>query len=330
MQNIEKEPKMNNELLISSDEIRVQREKSVSEGRLVALGDLRGRTPAEHWTGSISLAKRLESADLSIKEVEDSFKTLPEFFVDSISGRPKRCGDGRTTKGYKPRIPYSQTPGLGVQNFGGTGGDATAKRLKEGYRPGATFGADIKKVIQTHTSDFAPGGHSDDHAHGDSTGCGAIDGQKRKNDILTDDKKSETIRSVLGFIYNSANLDFNNQLFDLATSNAKELSQYSDSYFKDKYTSLDLIEESSLEGVEVLSGTHNEVSLTLNLVENTTFDRDSYNQMSDNKIQNFNIDVWAILKEYGDNAIFVLIDDLATALDLTDGTLKVFARVPAK
>lgn len=301
---------------------------SESEGQIVALGPLRGETPREHWNGAISLEQRLDSGELSAEDVKAAHERVAKFFVPVTYGAPKRCGDGRTIDGYNISSSLWFKRGLGPQILGGTGGDATGVRLSKGYEPGATFTGDVSRTAVDHRSKFAPGDHTDDHAEGEKTGCGAIDGQVRKNEIHTDPERSKTVESVVKFIYKTADLPLPLDLFQELKANAQSINEHATEYFANKHKALDEISAVSPKGIEPLVGTHNEISLTLNFVDGTTFDRDAYNAQTDGKIQNFNIDVWAILQEHGENAGFVLADMVATALDLTDGSIDVFARVP--
>ncbi len=310
------------------DFINQDKEKSVEQGKIVPLGVLRQDTEPTHWTGTISLASRIDSGELTQSEVESQHQKLNYFFVDTKNGSPKRCGDGRPIEGYSPTDIDWYGKSRGAQLFGGTGGDAIGLRLAKGFTDGATFGEDVAITSNIFSGDFAPGGHIDNHAEGQKTGCGAIDGQVRKNDIINDADKFQTLEAVLTFLYEKAGMELSSDFFDKLKQNAESLHKNSTSYFSDKHNAQSKITEISPEGIEKLIGKHNETSLTLNFVEGTTFDRDRYSSDSDGKIQNFNIDVWAILKEHGANTGFVLADQIATALDLTDGSIEVFARVP--
>lgn len=307
-----------------------QQEMSAEQGHLISLGALRGDTPPEHWNGTISLASRLESGELNRGQVDAAHAKLPRFFTKAKIGAPKRCGDGRTIEGFDPLDSEWQARGLGVQIFGGTGGDATGIRLAKGYADGATFAGDVETTAKDHKSDFAPGDHTDSNAEGEKTGCGAIDGQIRKNEIYINPEQSQTLQTILTFVYDKAELPLPLDLFRKLKQNAQSVNDRATEYFADKHLALGAIEEQSPEGIEPLTGKHKETSLTLNFVEGTTFDRDNYNTETGGETQNFNVDVWAIIKEHGEDAAYVLADMIATALDLTDGTIEVFARVSSE
>ena len=290
---------------------------------LSVLGQMNEGTPSDDWTGGISLESRISSGELSEGEISSNLKNLPKYFVQIGSNSPKRCGDGRSRVLDQESDDKTDNlvDGLGAQSFGGSVSDAIALRLKHGFVPGSTLLGDLEAVSRNHKSKFALGGHTDDHAHGDATGCGAIDGQVRKNEILCDESKNKTIKEVLENVYSKTGLEFNQQLFENATRNAKTILNNSKSYFANKQKALETITDNTPNGVEVLSGSHGEISLTINLRNGTTFDKNGYNKLTNGKIQNFNIDAWMILEEYGEDAMYVLIDNVATALDLTDGSI---------
>lgn len=310
------------------DFIKQDQDKSAEQGQIIGLGKLSQETDPLHWQGAISLKNRLDKNDLTIGEVIKQHQKLGLFFVDSKFGSAKRCGDGRQIEEYNPESIEWYERSRGVQVFGGTAGDAIGVRLSKGFEPGASFAKDVEITARTFVSDFAPGDHIDDHAEGEKTGCGAIDGEARKNAIYLNPEQFQTLQTVLEFLSNKSGLVIPHDFFNRLSTNAESIQQNSRSYFADKHLAQSNIKELNSNGIEPLTGKHHETSLTLNFVDDTTFDRDRYSSDTEGKIQNFNIDVWAILKEHGENACFVLADQVATALDLTDGTIEVFARVP--
>lgn len=311
------------------DFVKQDQEKSLEQGKIVPLGILRQNTEPAHWTGAITLDGRIERGELTQAEVDTQHQKLNHFFVDANFGSPKRCGDGRPIEGYSPTSIDWYNKSRGAQIFGGTGGDAIGLRLAKGFTDGSSFSSDVAITSSVFSTDFAPGDHIDDHAEGQKTGCGAIDGQARKNDIFSDSEKFQTIETVLTFLYEKAGMSLSKEFFYKLKQNAESLHENSQSYFSDMHTAQTEISKISPNGIEKLIGKHNETSLTLNFVEGTTFDRDRYGYDTDGKIQNFNIDVWSILKEHKKDAGSVLADQIATALDLTDGSIELFVRIPA-
>jgi hypothetical protein len=118
-------------------------------------------------------------------------------------------------------------------------------------------------------------------------------------------------------------------VFERLQASAKELERRP-GYFPAPQAFLSKLRGLNQNGVEELVRPHAEVSLTINYVRDTTFHRDHYNAATDSTIQNFNLDAWNIVDEYGDEGYALVADAVATAMDLTDGTLRLFVRLPAE
>ncbi|MFO0920484.1 MAG: hypothetical protein U0451_02320 [Candidatus Saccharimonadales bacterium] len=309
---------------------RERKEVSNDQAELIFLGELRGDTNPDHWTGSISLTKRLESGEISSEEVEEAKSRINDCYVSVTIGAPKRCGDGSTIEGYDDNDPEWYGRPLGVQQFGGTNSDAVGRRLKVGYQSGATRLKDVEDAIENHRSEFSAGDHNDVHAEGDGTGCGQIDGEQRRFAIYGDDEKGKTLITIERDLYQKAGLAFPEAAAGQLLPNGKSIHDNAGDYFIDGNASiLDLIQSKNSYqfAVERLTRPHPEVFLVLNFVEGTTFHRDHFNAPTNAKIGAFGIDVWDIIKEHGEDAFYVLADTVATGMDLTDGTLQVVARV---
>ncbi len=306
------------------------KEIAMQDGKLVYLGELSGDGPKEHWTGSISLENRLASGEITEPEIETEAlgSALNSSFVPVAIGAPKRCVDGSTIEGYDDNDPEWYGRSLGPQIQGGTTGDASGIRLAKGYEAGATLLEDVRDVADNGSSEFAPGDHTDDHASGDKTGCGQIDGHERRSEIYTDELRSKTVTDVVGFLYDKAGLNLPKDKLVTALASGKTLNEHASEYYSEAHGILEYLQTQNPNSVEKLVRPHAEVSLTLNFVTGTTFHRDHYNAQTDAKLQNFNLDVWNVIEEHGEDAVFVLTDAVATLMDLTDGSLKVFARVP--
>jgi len=305
------------------------KEIAMHQAELIHIGTLRGETPPEHWTGNISLKSRLETGHLSIGEVRQATSHLNESFVPVKKGASKRCVDGRTAQGYDDSNPKSYGAGLGPQVQGATYGDAIGVRLAKGYEEGATLKNDVKEYAESEKSDFAPGAHVDNHAGDGFGGCGAVVGQERKIDIYTSERK-ETLKKIMTESYKAGGLSIPQDKFDKLFQSGAELETHKTDYFADKMDPIKMFKNDNPRSIETQMNGHNEVSLSLNFVKDTTFHRDHYNSLTRDKIQNFNLDVWAIIEEHGEDAFYVIADAVATVLDLTDGSIQLFARVPRK
>lgn len=301
------------------------KEMAIQAADLIYIGELRGDTPTKDWTGKISLSEKLKSGSLTEDAVADATSHLNESFVNVTVGAPKRCVDGSTIFGYDDSDPNWYGRSLGPQVQGGITGNASGDRLVKGYKPGATLIEDVKRRMSAD-SRFAPGDHTDNHADGQATGCGHIDGHGRRSIIYKD--KHDSLISVLAAIYNQAGADFPEANVGKLLANGRSLHENADDYYQDSWKILDLLKESNPKAVEKLVRPHNEVSLTINFIDDTTFHRDHYNARTHSEIQNFNLDAWNILEEHKDDSFYVLADAVATLMDLTDGSLQVYVRLP--
>lgn len=295
--------------------------------RFVDLGTLAGDTDLGLWRGAISLARRVEDGDLTTSEVEAAVGTLPHFFVPTTPGASKRCIDGSTVEGYSVTEPAWQKRPLGPQIQGGTVDEAVAWRLTEGVtQSGIKLLDDVRHLAQVRQSNFAEGDHTDNHADATKTGCGAIDGQQRKLALYADPESAKVMRSLAATILSLVSFEPTDESFKDIQVAAMALNQLPD-YFAPPNEILDTLRSLNPNGVEKLIRPHAEVSLTLNFVPGSTFDRDNYNAQSNNRIQNFNLDAWVILEEYGPRGYALVLDAVATAMDLTDGSQRLFARL---
>lgn len=302
------------------------KEMAEQEATLICLGNLRGETPASDWTGKISLSKRLKNGEITEAEVDEATSKLNESFVAVGIGAPKRCVDGSTIAGYDDKDPKWYGRPLGPQVQGGTIGGASGSRLAKGYQAGATLLDDVKASINTD-SRFAPGDHTDNHSTGNATGCGQIDGQERRSVIFTNER-FQTVARLLKGVYEKIDADFPQEKVKELEINGRSLNKHRDDYYSNGYEILNLLTEANANAIEKLIRPHAEVSLTINFVDDTTFHRDHYNARSNSAIQNFNLDAWNIIEEHADDAFFVLADAVATLMDLTDGSLLFYLRLP--
>jgi hypothetical protein len=255
---------------------------------------------------------------------------LPDFFVAAKPGATKRCIDGSTIDGYDAKDPKWQKRALGPQIQGGSVEESVAIRLSricaDPDKPVTSLVEDLKRISKDRASKYKEGDHTDVHADETKTGCGAIDGQLRKLDLYDDMDALVTIRSTVNSILGLVNVHVPISSFDKLIVAANRLAARPE-YFSKPNDILQTLKDLNPDALEMMTRPHAEVSLTLNFVPDTTFDRDRYNSKSNSKIQNFNLDIWNILQEHGDDAFIVIADSVATAMDLTDGTLRLFARV---
>lgn len=195
---------------------------------------------------------------------------------------------------------------------------------------------------------IAYGGHSDEHAHGDMCGCGAIDkySEMSRNVVMY----REPIQATLVALYGDNYLDASAAI-ETVFSNYEALAE--DMTYASNASGAKTMELMQRDGavIKKLGGGHQEDIIILNDVEGTTFDQPALDRKLkaegiDVDVQAFAVDVWRgrmyaeavadIANEQGDTrdraeiaqiayADF-LIRTLAVAATLTGGDLPVQAR----
>ncbi len=128
---------------------------------------------------------------------------------------------------------------------------------------------------------YSIGGHTDTHADGDKSGCGAND----KLAVIYDYIKKhagdlQVVAAKLGVIISDADRDS-------IAANASTRTQFSEGR--------ELLDALKTAGgiVDVLVGEHKEVVAVINTRQNTTLDRNVLADEFGNNYQAFNVDVWA-------------------------------------
>lgn len=306
------------------------RESSEKGGTVQDLGILSGGEHEALWSGAISLRQREASGEVTISELTEVVPRLAGSFIPIAKGAAKRCVDGSSVVGYEDSAPADFGRQLGPQVQGGTVDETITMRLLHGFGAGesASLLKDMDTFAQRHQSDFAPGDHTDNHADETMTGCGAIDGQLRKLAMYGDGAKVQTMESIATSIMALGGKRPPAGMLSRLQTSAAMLLQRPDYFPSRPQSVLDKLRRLNPGGVEKLARPHGEVSLTINFVPGTTFHRDHYNAMTGAKLQNFNLDAWTIFDEYDDEAFALFIDAAATLMDLTDGSLRLFARLP--
>ena len=309
-------------------------EASLHMGRMVALGTLSGGKDGDLWTGAISLQKRVVSHELTMDQVQGQAAKLGEYFVATKHGASIRCIDGSTLLYYDDTDPRWFSRGLGPQVQGGTLGEAVAWRMWQGIPESeqVSLAADMRSVAEM-PSDYEAGGHTDDHAnadtdeHAEKSGCGQYDGQPRRLPLFNQKRPSALMVTVAATILEFAHIQTKLDDYDQLSSSAGVLLKRPD-YFLGAGQAVAALQDLNPLGLEKVVRPHNEVSLTINFVPGTTFHRDHYNAATGGKIQNFGLDAWYIIEKFGAAGYALVVDAVATAMDLTDGSLLLFARLP--
>ncbi len=198
-----------------------------------------------------------------------------EFFTTVGGTVPIKCIDGRP--GMR---------GLGPNSAGGSeslmvADDLTTKRFA--HEEGSTLSA-YRTALSTLQGDgLAIGGHTDDHAEGAASGCGANDKLSLIYDFMA--RKASDIRALAAAI----GVEVNDDTHELIARNAAERKEFSSG--GELLTALREAGGDSV--VDPLEGTHNEVVAVINLRSGTTLDREALTQELGPDYQAFNVDAWS-------------------------------------
>lgn len=189
-----------------------------------------------------------------------------------------RCVDGRRPAGgMNPLAPNAAggTETLFVAD------DLTAKRFAS--VDDTTVGGYANVVAFLKTAGFAVGGHTDTHAAGDASGCGANDKLPLIYAYIA--AHGEQLRSVAA----TFGVAVSDATHEMIVSNAEMRTQFS----KGAELLAILKENTDQRFFDELAGDHQEVVAYLNTTPGTTLDRDALaREFSD--AQAFCVDVWAM------------------------------------
>lgn len=171
------------------------------------------------------------------------------------------------------------------------------------------------------------GGHDDDYAEGDKSGCGANDRLADIYGILV--RKSDTIRSFC----ERYGITVDDETHAIILKNAGARQSFSDG--SELKAELDLITRGEYDRVY---GSHNEVAVVLNTVSGTTLDRDLVYKEFGEELQAFNVDVWAFQesvniisttpnsREVQQKVVAMAYYNFATALTLCGPAMRIVVR----
>lgn len=201
-----------------------------------------------------------------------------EFHVHVDGTIPCMCIDGR---------PGAH--GLAPNSAGGSeslmvADDLTTKRFAG--EDGTTLGSykNILEILQGEG--LAIGGHTDDHAHGDASGCGANDKLTLIYDFIA--RQGNAIRDLTAAL----DVTVSDETHELITRNAAERTQFS--------TGSELLSALRQAGgdevIDPLEGSHKEVVAVINMRRGTTLDREALAREFGDAYQAFNVDAWSFVE----------------------------------
>ena len=167
-------------------------------------------------------------------------------------------------------------------------------------------------------------GHTDDHAHGKASGCGANDKLPMIFNLLQ--RKGDAVRGIVESLGVAVDDDTHQHLI----TNAQQPRE-----FDTVREVFEQLRKADGAHIATLRGGHQEVMAVINLREGTTLDRTALATEFGEQLQSFNVDVWAlknlaeVLADGSDdgsaNQLFraMLYYNVATTLVLADSSLRV-------
>ncbi len=214
--------------------------------------------PAQH--------ERLD--ELTGRLQDGEFHVLVDGFI------PSGCIDGRGTGGGL--LPKPDSAGGTESLF--VADDLTAKRFAGDGTTQQAYAAMLRFVTD---AGYAVGGHTDTHAHGEASGCGANDKLPIIYDFIT--RQGAVLRELA----EALGITASDEAYEHIMANAAGRTEFS--------SPKTLLDELTVYGdgaVEVLEGDHNEVVAVINTQAGTTLDRVTLRKEFGETYEAFNIDTW--------------------------------------
>lgn len=234
---------------------------------------------------------------------------------------PARCVDGRSAANGAP-LPAPNAAGGTESLF--VADDLTTQRFTG---QGSTTLTGYTNVVNfLRQAGYEVGGHTDTHAQGDKSGCGANDKLPDIYDFIAQNGPMlQELAVRLG-------VEVSGPTHDLLQANAAKRTQFSKGAELLAY----LKQVARSEFVDTLEGEHNEVAAVINTVPQTTLDRAALAKEFGLNYQAFNVDVWAfeeaakvlsgVQSEVAAKVAAMVYYNLATTLVLAGPKLRVIVR----
>lgn len=313
--------------------------------------------------GAINTQERISKGEISVEDLRTGSEIIAndaDVFVSvDVDAPDDGCGDGRQAARIF-RILDEQTGEMQEFNasrrrakiFGG--GLIVASSMWRAISGPAhhqeTVYGDRQFIADELTyMNIEYGAHTDNHAHGDSCGCGAIDKypQITANALKYREQIESTLQAVYGDSYVD-NADAINSVFETYAATVKDEQYFSNA---EGVKTMDLIKDRGAV-VKELADAHLETYVVMNDIEGTTFDQRQFDRKLrgagvESEPQAFVVDVWrgrmyaeAVAKIATENLSDVdyedarkkayadfLVRTLAVSATLTAGDLPVHARM---
>jgi len=277
----------------------------------------------------------ISSADVSSDVLEDVLDTIGSDSILVAIDTDKEgnlidddgCGDGREVANIYEGTKVRERSLHRAKIFGGGATMTVAALVGQGKKKDQ----DLQKLFSSAISDLAKhdlpfGAHTDDHAHGDNCGCGAIDKAPRiiENVGRYEKQISGAAELILG------DDDGVQEVID-------NFKTYREAHDGQVYRGSGVMEEIIEDGkiVKELAGAHQEVAIVLNMVPGYTIDQQQIRTVTEDRAQVYGVDVPRLMtvaeRLYPKDAtaqkkalISMVVYTLATAGTLTKGDLPVF------
>lgn len=238
------------------------------------------------------------------------------------------CGDGRGVGRIFKGLMEKATKSLNrAKVFGGGLAMGLASRIGLGEANSDNLNEEFDATIDIfHDHMIGYGAHTDEHAHGDNCGCGALD---KAPLIVANAVKFES--QIRGSI---AALGIEDESIDQVFANYGAVAaRVQDQPYSGKKVANTVMENGGI--VKELAAKHLEAFIVLNKVKGYTVDQSAVRAATDDQIQIFAVDVWRmqeiVEKMYPNDDqkqmqafIGELVYTLATAATLTPGDLPVY------
>lgn len=307
------------------------------------------------WTGLISVANRPEITEEIVEQVLNP-DSLDHYYVRASDKAPSRCIDGRCVCNYNETADTTDIRELGPQNPGGTVAAALCARVAAWdsmFTEQFSLVEDIHYLNEVFSRiGFTVGGHIDDNAEGNKTGCGAIDKipgiLERSTNPVAQKQIRKMTKMMLGDYYSQETVDsILGRLLSLQGMADEYFVRDEEGDYLFRKDTIDTLRTLNPKGVEQLGGAHKEIALVINLVKGATFHRDQFSLDNDHEVQMFNYDFWKSI-ELAEKLYPVDTDDeiknkmngalrtryitvralfaVGTAMILTDGSLELVVR----
>lgn len=201
-----------------------------------------------------------------------------EFLVVTEGTIPTKCIDGRP--GMRGLAPNSAGGSESLM----VADDLTTKRFA--HEDSSTLSAYRTILVALQAGGFPIGGHTDDHAEGTASGCGANDKLPLIYNFIA--RMATEIRELASAI----GVAIDDETHKLIVRNAGERTEFS----AGNELLVALRDIGGDEAIDPLEGSHNEVVAVINMRPGTTLDREALAREFGEVYQAFNVDAWSFAK----------------------------------